>query len=116
MDNTSDRNRNLRKIFETLLSNYSVKVIVVDRPGLELPSSVKPVGKEAWVTLEYGLNMPVPIDDLKVTDVGIEATLSFSRVFHRTFVPWGAVANMAPVLGASSSNPVRERPKLKLVP
>ena len=116
MDNTSERNRNLRQIFEALLSKYPVKTVVVDRPGLELPPSVRPVGEEATVTLEYGLNMPVPIDDLKVTDAGIEATLSFSRVLHHTFVPWEAVALMSPVLGNSPFVPVREKPKLKLVP
>jgi hypothetical protein len=35
--------------------------------------------------------MPVPIPDLEVTDAGVSATLSFSRVPHRTYVPWSAV-------------------------
>jgi hypothetical protein len=131
MDNISDRNRNFRTIFEALLSKYNVKIIVVDRPGLKLPPSVWPVREDASkahvltstgmsrsVTLEYGLNMPVPIDDLKITDIGIEATLSFSREPHHTFVPWEAVVDMAPVLGVglSSSAPIRKKPKLKLVP
>jgi stringent starvation protein B len=35
--------------------------------------------------------MPIPISDLEVTEAGISATLSFSRVSHRTYVPWHAV-------------------------
>jgi hypothetical protein len=35
--------------------------------------------------------MPIPITDLEVTDAGVSATLSFSRVPHRTYVPWSAV-------------------------
>jgi stringent starvation protein B len=41
--------------------------------------------------LQYGDNMPIPIPDLQVDDEGITATLSFSRMPHRTFVPWAAV-------------------------
>jgi stringent starvation protein B len=41
--------------------------------------------------LQYGKNMPIPIADLEVTDAGVSATLSFSRVSHRTYVPWSAV-------------------------
>jgi stringent starvation protein B len=41
--------------------------------------------------LQYGDNMPIPIPDLQVDDDGITATLSFSRMPHRTFVPWAAV-------------------------
>jgi stringent starvation protein B len=41
--------------------------------------------------LQYGRNMPIPITDLEVTDAGVSATLSFSRVPHRTYVPWSAV-------------------------
>lgn len=35
--------------------------------------------------------MPIPISDLEVTDAGVSATLSFSRIPHRTYVPWAAV-------------------------
>jgi stringent starvation protein B len=35
--------------------------------------------------------MPIPIIDLEVTEAGVTATLSFSRVSHRTYVPWHAV-------------------------
>lgn len=35
--------------------------------------------------------MPIAITDLEVTDAGVSATLSFSRIPHRTYVPWSAV-------------------------
>jgi stringent starvation protein B len=35
--------------------------------------------------------MPIPIMDLEVTEAGVSATLSFSRVSRRTYVPWSAV-------------------------
>jgi stringent starvation protein B len=35
--------------------------------------------------------MPISIADLEVTDAGVSATLSFSRIPHRTYVPWSAV-------------------------
>jgi hypothetical protein len=35
--------------------------------------------------------MPIPITDLEVTEAGVSATLSFSRVSHRTYIPWHAV-------------------------
>lgn len=41
--------------------------------------------------LQYGRNMPIAITDLEVTDAGVSATLSFSRIPHRTYVPWSAV-------------------------
>lgn len=35
--------------------------------------------------------MPIPITDLEVTEAGVSATLSFSRIPHRTYIPWSAV-------------------------
>jgi stringent starvation protein B len=35
--------------------------------------------------------MPIPIMDLEVNEAGVSATLSFSRVYHRTYIPWHAV-------------------------
>lgn len=45
----------------------------------------------AELVLEYGYDMPVPIPDLHVGEVGIAATLSFNRQPVPTFVPWVAV-------------------------
>jgi hypothetical protein len=50
-----------------------------------------PFSSEGHLVLQYGRNMPIPIADLEVTDAGVSATLSFSRVPHRTYVPWHAV-------------------------
>jgi stringent starvation protein B len=57
-------------------------------PGVVVPA---PFSSQAHLVLQYGRTMPIPITDLEVTDEGISATLSFSRVPHRTYVPWTAV-------------------------
>jgi stringent starvation protein B len=57
-------------------------------PGVVVPA---PFSSQAHLVLQYGRNMPIPIADLEVTDAGVSATLSFSRVSHRTYVPWHAV-------------------------
>jgi hypothetical protein len=43
------------------------------------------------VVLQVGLDMPVPIPDLRVDDAGVFGTLSFKGVPFSCFVPWGAV-------------------------
>lgn len=58
------------------------------RPGVVVPA---PFSSQAHLVLQYGRNMPIPIVDLEVTDAGLSGTLSFSRVPHRTYVPWSAV-------------------------
>src|SRR5512140_669755 len=57
-------------------------------PGVVVPA---PFSSQAHLVLQYGRNMPIPITDLEVTEAGVSATLSFSRVSHRTYVPWNAV-------------------------
>ena len=56
--------------------------------GVVVPA---PFASQAHLVLQYGRNMPIPITDLEVTEAGVSATLSFSRVPHRTYVPWSAV-------------------------
>ncbi len=56
--------------------------------GVVVPA---PFSSHAHLVLQYGRNMPIPITDLEVTDAGVSATLSFSRIPHRTYVPWSAV-------------------------
>jgi stringent starvation protein B len=56
--------------------------------GVVVPA---PFTSQAHLVLQYGRNMPIPITDLEVTEEGVSATLSFSRVPHRTYVPWSAV-------------------------
>jgi stringent starvation protein B len=46
---------------------------------------------QAQVVLQVGLDMPVPIPDLRVDEEGIFGTLSFKGVPFSCFVPWGAV-------------------------
>jgi stringent starvation protein B len=57
-------------------------------PGVVVPAMF---ASQAHLVLQYGRNMPIPIADLEVTEAGVSATLSFSRVPHRTYVPWSAV-------------------------
>jgi hypothetical protein len=94
-------------------------VIFINHPSLEVPEGVKPEGKST-VTFEYGLDLPVPIDDLVITDDGIRATLSFSRVPRHTFVPWGAVVGIILPLSRDPVPPPSrkpgKRPRLSLVP
>ena len=56
--------------------------------GVVVPA---PFSSQAHLVLQYGRNMPIPITDLEVTEAGVSATLSFSRISHRTYVPWHAV-------------------------
>jgi stringent starvation protein B len=56
--------------------------------GVVVPA---PFASQPHLVLQYGRNMPIPIEDLDVTEGGVSASLSFSRVPHRTFIPWSAV-------------------------
>lgn len=112
----------MKAALEDLLSHEPVvRVVFTDHPLLEVPEGVKP-GVGETTTFEYGLNLPVPIDDLEITGEGVKATLSFSRSPHPTFVPWAAVVGiLLPMQDAVSPVPavppkVKNRPKLSLVP
>ena len=43
------------------------------------------------LVLQIGLNMPVPIKDLEVTEDAVSCTLSFNRSPFFCFIPWRAV-------------------------
>ncbi len=58
------------------------------RPGVAVPPELS---ENPHLVLQYGRDMPLPIQDLEVTDAGISATLSFSRTPHATAIPWSAV-------------------------
>lgn len=47
------------------------------------------------LTLQFGLNLFVPIPDLEVDDLGIRGTLTFSRVPHYCDVPWTSALAVA---------------------
>jgi hypothetical protein len=111
----------LREAFEHLLGEHPiVRVVFMDHPELMVPDVVKP-GAGQTTTFEYGLNLPVPIPDLEITDEGIRATLSFNRMPRRTFVPWEAVIQVGlpmpksiETIGRPAST--KPKPSLKLVP
>jgi stringent starvation protein B len=58
------------------------------RPGVLVPARLR---SQAQVVLQVGLDMPVPIPDLRVDEEGIFGTLSFKGIPFTCFVPWGAV-------------------------
>jgi hypothetical protein len=100
-----------RAEFEDLLVRYrEVRVAFVRHPDLRVPDSVLPAEGEAGV-LAYGLDLPVPIPDLRVTLGGVRATLNFSRSPSVTFVPWEAVVGVR-----GHDEVASERPRLGLVP
>jgi len=72
-----------------LASEESVYVVLDSRaPGVVVPDGLR---NRPQVMLELGLNMAVPIRDLRATDEGWSATLSFGTGFIKCIVPWGAV-------------------------
>jgi len=105
--------------FEQALVDYaSVKLFVRQHERVVIPESVKAAWWKSaigYVPLEYGLDMPNPIGDLKVTDEGVEAVLSFNQISYRTFVPWDAVVAVKCDGLRPPPAPVKSKPKLKLV-
>lgn len=61
------------------------------KDGVIVPANFR---KQAQLVLEIGLNMPVPIPDLRVDDGAMTCTLSFSRQPFYCVVPWPAVFAM----------------------
>jgi len=47
--------------------------------------------KQPQLVLQVGLNMAIPIPDLRVDDGGVSATLSFSRTPFWCHIPWSAI-------------------------
>jgi stringent starvation protein B len=75
-----------------LLERSSVYVHLDPRqPAVIVPVAFK---KKAQLVLQIGLNMPVPIPDLRLDDDGIRCTLSFNSVPFFCVVPWGSVFAM----------------------
>jgi hypothetical protein len=50
--------------------------------------------KQPQLVLQIGLNMPVPIPDLRLDDEGMSCTLSFNRAPFYCVVPWPSVYAM----------------------
>jgi stringent starvation protein B len=75
-----------------LLERSSVYIHLDPRqPAVVVPVAFK---KKAQLVLQIGLNMPVPIPDLRLDDDGISCTLSFNRVHFLCVVPWASVFAM----------------------
>jgi stringent starvation protein B len=55
---------------------------------VRVPSWLK---RQPQLVLQVGLDMPVPIPDLRVDDAGVFGTLSFNRTSFTCSVPWEAV-------------------------
>jgi hypothetical protein len=53
-----------------------------------IPNRLK---QQYQVVLQFGLDMPVPIPDLKVDDDGVFGTLSFKGVPFTCTIPWASV-------------------------
>jgi stringent starvation protein B len=84
-----DERPSKREAFLTFLREGWVSLhLDARRPGVAVPASF---AAEPHLVLQYGRNMPIPIPDLDVTELGVTATLSFSRTPFRTHVPWSAV-------------------------
>src|SRR5580692_3506647 len=50
--------------------------------------------KQCQLVLQVGMNMPVPIPDLRFDDEGMSCTLSFNRTPFFCVVPWASVFAM----------------------
>src|SRR5271155_3225286 len=57
---------------------------------------IVPMGfrKQPQLVLQIGLNMPVPIPDLRLDEEGMSCTLSFNRSPFYCVVPWASVFAM----------------------
>jgi stringent starvation protein B len=72
-----------------LLEQASVFVHIDPRPEeVRVPPWFK---RQPQLVLQIGLNMPVPIPDLDVSDHGLSCTLSFNRSPFHCQIPWAAV-------------------------
>jgi hypothetical protein len=58
------------------------------RPGVLVP---KWFTGQAQLVLQVGLNMAIPIPDLKVDEIGVSCTLSFNRAGFWCRLPWSAI-------------------------
>jgi stringent starvation protein B len=61
------------------------------KEGVIVPAGFR---KQPQLVLEIGLNMPVPIPDLRLDEEGMSCTLSFSRQPFYCVVPWPSVFAM----------------------
>jgi stringent starvation protein B len=75
-----------------LLERSSVHIHLDPRvSSVIVPSWFK---NQPQLVLQIGLNMPVPINDLRLDDDGLSCTLSFNRAAFHCVVPWTSVFAM----------------------
>lgn len=78
-----------RELFDHFLANGDVFVhLDPRRDGVEVPMRLK---EKHEVVLQFGLDLPVPIMEMKSTPEHLEAILSFKGVPSRVRIPWHAV-------------------------
>lgn len=81
-----------KELFELMLSRGVVTLFFDPRVvDVVVPDAFR---RRPDLAFDIGLNMPVPIVDLAITDEGVACTLSFSRVPHWCYVPWTSVFQM----------------------
>lgn len=69
-----------------------VKLLLRPVPGTKLPEDLL---KADQLVVDLGLDLPVPIPDLRCDEEGVYGTLSFSRAPFESFIPWSAVRALA---------------------
>jgi stringent starvation protein B len=81
-----------KEVALALLERSSVHVHLDPRSsGVVVPAWFK---KQPQLVLQVGLNMPVPIPDLRLDEEGMSCTLSFNRTPFFCVVPWPSVYAM----------------------
>ena len=86
-----------REALESLLSQGDVLIQLDPRAdGVVVPPDLS---GQPLLVLRIGLDMPVPIPDLDITDQRVQATLSFNREPYHVNVPWHAVFGMVSEAG-----------------
>jgi stringent starvation protein B len=81
-----------KEVALALLERSSVYIHLDPRqPAAMVPPWFK---KQPQLVLQVGLNMPVPIPDLRLDDDGISCTLSFNRAPFFCVVPWSSIFAM----------------------
>jgi len=81
-----------KEVALALLERSSVHLHLDPRvDGVTVPPWLK---KQPQLVLQIGLNMPVPIPDLRLDDEGMSCTLSFQRSPFFCVVPWSSIFAM----------------------
>src|SRR5438270_9082262 len=81
-----------KEVALALLERSSVHVHLDPRAnGVVVPPQFK---RQPQLVLQIGLNMPVPIPDLRLDDNGMSCTLSFNRSPFHCVVPWASIFAM----------------------